>query len=196
MEFTIVKMINGKRDFQIYLLSLVFVITFSLPMMGYGQGTDGMANETVSEHAAHTIDNLVMSQYIPLEGQLAEGDYLFLVDLTPFTTSVEGHSHIAAKIPCDDNGNPKLTIVTGIAPKLDSLNITDPIINGTIDGEDFNLSSIGKSCLYHSELPKGLKDIALFNTFNETINFSENGGYSIALTVHGTAIQHDSMPIR
>jgi hypothetical protein len=43
--------------------------------------------------------------------------------------------------------------------------------------------------LYHAEPPSGIIDIALLNISNQTLNFNE-GGYSIALTAHGTAIQH------
>lgn len=166
---------------------------FFLPMAGYAQSMEGMNNSTMNEHAVHTIDNLVISEHIPLIGQLAMGDYLFLMDLTPFATSIQGHSHIAAKIPCNNDGTPKLAIITGTVPRLNILNISSPILNGTIDGENFNLSDLGNSCLYHSELPKNLNDIAVVNTSNETLNF-DSGGYSIAVTVHGTAIQHDSMP--
>ena len=53
------------------------------------------------------FDNLIISQHIPLTGNLVNGDYILLMDLTPFATSVEGHSHIAMKIPCDKDGVPK-----------------------------------------------------------------------------------------
>lgn len=176
-----------------YLLSFLFLTMFFLPVAGYAQSMDGMTNSTMNEHAVHTIDNLVISEHIPLIGQLAKGDYLFLIDLTPFATSIEGHSHVAAKIPCNNDGSPKLEIITGTVPRLNTLNISNPILNGTVDGESFSLSDLGNSCLYHSELPKNLNDIVVINTSNDTLNF-ENGGYSIAVTVHGTAIQHDSIP--
>ena len=41
-----------------------------------------------------------------------------MLDHPPFATSVEGHSHIAMKVPCNEDGSPKITIITGIAPKL------------------------------------------------------------------------------
>lgn len=99
----------------------------------YSQPMAGMTNNTFQEHAVHMIDNLVISEHIPLTGQLVAGDYLLLMDLTPFTTSIEGHSHIALKVPCAQDGNPKITIATGVAPKLDTLDLGNVIINGTID---------------------------------------------------------------
>lgn len=152
-----------------------------------------MNNDTLEEHTVHSIDNLVISEHIPLTGRLAIGDYLFLMDLTPFATSVEGHSHIALKVPCKDDGTSKLTVVTGVAPKLNSLAMGNPIINGTLDGKTFSLSKIGGSCLYHSDLPNGTNDIAVINTSNETLDF-ENSGYSVTLTIHGAAIQHGGLP--
>jgi hypothetical protein len=105
---------------------------------------------------------------------------------------VEGHSHIALKVPCNDDGSPKVTIGTGIAPNLNILNIGNAIINGTIDGKDIVLSAEGSSCLYRAELPNSISDIALVNTSNHTLNFDEGGYYSVTVSVHGTAIQHMS----
>jgi hypothetical protein len=148
-----------------------------------------MNNMTMQQHAKHILDNLVISQHIPLTGDLVNGDYILLMDLTPFATSVEGHSHIAMKIPCNQDGSPKVTIATGIAPNLKSLEVGNEINNGTLNGRRLDLSDEGNSCLYHALLPKGITDIVLVNTSNETLNF-DRGGYSVTVTVHGTAIQH------
>jgi hypothetical protein len=158
----------------------------------YSQSMAGMTNNTSQEHAAHTIDNLVISEYIPLTGQLVVGDYLLLMDFTPFSTSVEGHSHIALKVPCGEDAIPKITIATGVAPKLNTLHLGNAIINGTLDGKEVNLSSRGQSCLFHSDLPNGVTDIVLINTSNETLDF-DTRGYSVTVSIHGTAIQHSGM---
>jgi hypothetical protein len=158
----------------------------------YAQMTPAMNSTgatSIQQHAEHTFDNLIVSEHIPLSGQLTRGDYILLMDFTPFATSVEGHSHVAMKVPCNENGSPKIDIVTGIAPELNTLDIGSPINNGTLDGKDLDLSAEGRSCLYHSELPNGITDIALVNTSNETLNFNE-GGYSTTVSAHGTAIQH------
>jgi len=155
----------------------------------FAQTASTMNNTATQQHAEHTFDNLIVSEHIPLSGQLPEGDYILLMDFTPFATSVEGHSHIAMKVPCNEDGSSKITIVTGIAPKLNTLNIGDPINNGTLDEKDLDLSAEGRSCLYHAELPNGITDIALINTSNGTLNFDQ-GGYSITVSAHGTAIQH------
>lgn len=159
-----------------------------------GMATNKSQNTTL-KHAVHTIDNLVISEHIPLTGQLAAGDYLLLMDFTPFSTSVEGHSHVALKVPCGQDGIPKITIATGVAPKLNTLNLGNAIINGTLDGKEVNLSAKGESCLFHSDLPNGVTDVVFINTSNETLDF-ESGGSSVTVSIHGTAIQHSggSMP--
>jgi hypothetical protein len=111
------------------------------------------------------------------------------MDFTPFATSIEGHSHIAMKVPCNEDGSPQVTVVTGIAPKLNTLNMGNAINNGTLDDKTLDLSAEGRSCLYHTELPNGITDIALINASNRTLSF-DDGGYSVTVSAHGTAIQH------
>jgi len=158
-------------------------------MDAYSQSMTTM-NNTIEQHSGHTLDNLIISEHIPLTGQLADGDYILLMDFTPFVTSIEGHSHIALKVPCNEEGSPKVTIVTGIAPSLNTLDIGNAINNGTLDGNSLDLSAEGNSCLYHAELPTSISDIALVNTSNQTLNFDEGGYYSVTVSAHGTAIQH------
>jgi hypothetical protein len=169
------------------------MILLTLPgiNLSYSQPMSTTNNATSPEqHVQHTLDNLVISEHIPLTGQLASGDYILLMDFTPFVTSIEGHSHIALKIPCNEDGTPKVTIVTGIAPNLNTLDIGNAINNGTLNGDSLDLSDEGNSCLYHSELPNNISDIALVNTSNQTLNFNEGGYSSVTVSAHGTAIQH------
>jgi hypothetical protein len=154
----------------------------------YGQSIT-TTNNTMQQHAKHILDNLIVSQHIPLTGNLIIKDYILLMDLTPFATSVEGHSHIAIKIPCDKDGIPKATLIAGIAPDLKSLDVGKAINNGTLNDKSLDLSDEGNSCLYHADLPTGITDIALVNTSNETLSF-DRGGYSVTISVHGSAIQH------
>jgi hypothetical protein len=156
--------------------------------------TNTNSNSIAQQHTEHVLDNLVISEYIPLTGQLTGGDYILLMDFTPFVTSIEGHSHIALKVPCNEDGTSKVTIATGIAPNLNTLNIGKPINNGTLDGNSRDLSEEGYSCLYHAELPINISNIALVNTSNQTLNFNEGGYHSVTVSAHGTAIQHMGAP--
>jgi hypothetical protein len=182
---------------KLYLdLGFIIIVAVNVSYLGkidlYAQiPTQTMNNNTttVQQHAEHTFDNLIISENIPLNGQLINGDYMLLMDITPFATSVEGHSHIALKVPCGEEGSPKITIVTGVAPRLNTLDVGNAINNGTLDEKSLDLSDEGRSCLYHAELPNGITDIALINTSNGTLDFNE-GGYSVTVSAHGTAIQH------
>ena len=40
--------------------------------------TSTNSNSIVQQHTEHILDNLVISEYIPLSGQLAVGDYILL----------------------------------------------------------------------------------------------------------------------
>jgi hypothetical protein len=179
-------------------LSVGLTISFAIALLTphgmdnvYSQSIPLTNNSTtVQQHAEHIIDNLVVSEHIPLTGQLASGDYILLMDFTPFVTSIEEHSHIALKVPCNEDGTPKVTVVTGIAPNLNTLNIGNVINNGTLDGNNLDLSDEGNSCLYHADLPNNISDIVLVNTSNQTLNFNEGGYSSVTVSAHGTAIQH------
>jgi hypothetical protein len=181
------------RLFVGFTISAIILLTHSGMDNVYTQSVP-LKNNTAQQHAEHILDNLVISEHIPLTGQLASGDYILLMDFTPFVTSIEGHSHVALKVPCNEDGTPKVTIVTGIAPNLNTLNIGNAINNGTLNGEDLDLSNEGNSCLYHAELPVNISDIALVNTSNQTLNFNEGGYPSVTVSAHGTAIQHMGAP--
>jgi hypothetical protein len=185
----IVTLLSGMNSIYLSTILVMFAIIFSMANVSSQQFAAAANNETMQQHAKHITDNLIVSQHIPLTGNLLSGDYILLMDFTPFATSVEGHSHIAAKLPCNKDGGPKATIVAGVAPDLKTLNIGQAINNGTLNGKSLDLSDEGNSCLYHTELPTGITDIALVNTSNETLNFNR-GGYSVTITVHGSAIEH------
>lgn len=181
---------NNKQYFEIAIVTVAALYAGFLGKIDlYAQTIPTINNTATQQHAEHTFDNLIVSEHIPLNGQLTNGDYILLMDFTPFATSVEGHSHIAMKVPCNEDGSPQITIVTGIAPKLNTLDVGNAINNGTLDERNLDLSAEGRSCLYHAELPNGITDIALINTSNGTLNFND-GGYSVTVSAHGTAIQH------
>jgi hypothetical protein len=151
--------------------------------------TGGTEEEEYEEHEGE--ESLFISQHIPLTGQLQNGDYIHLIDFTPFNTTAEGHSHIAIKVPCDNDGKPMVTVIAGVAPNFTTLDVGNAINNGTLDGRNIDLSVEGTSCLYHGEIPNGITDIALVNTSNQTLNF-DAGGYTAAITAHATVSEEGS----
>ena len=73
----------------------------------------------------------------------------------------------------------KIAVVTGGTSKICTLNIKNAIIKGTHDGNNnLVLSKLGRSCLYHTELPNGVTDIVLVNTSNGTL-YSNERVYSV-----------------
>lgn len=151
--------------------------------------TGGTEEEEYEEHEGE--ESLFISQHIPLTGQLENDDYIHLIDFTPFNTTAEGHSHIAIKVPCDNDGKPMVSVIAGVAPNFTTLDIGNAINNGTLDGRNIDLSVEGTSCLYHGEIPNGITDIALVNTSNQTLNF-DAGGYTAAITAHATVSEEGS----
>jgi hypothetical protein len=195
MSYSLVRFVKYEKlsSLPIFFCLLIGIVILYVTFHGitdvYSQPMS-ITNDTAEQHAEHILDNLIISEHIPLTGQLGSGDYILLMDFTPFVTSIEGHSHIGLKVPCNEDRKPKVTIVTGIAPNLNALNIGNAINNGTLDGNSLDLSSEGNSCLYHAELPNSISDIALVNTSNQTLNFNEGGYSSVTISAHGTAIQH------
>jgi hypothetical protein len=171
------------------IIALMVAISGLIPTgmnIAYSQtaiGNQTMATEEEEEHEGE--ERLFVSEHIPLTGQLHNGDYIHLIDFTPFNTTDEGHSHIAMKVPCYNDGKPMVTIITGVAPNFITLDAGNAVNNGTLNGGNLDLSVEGTSCLYHGELPNGITDIALVNTSNQTLSF-DGGGYSVAITAHAT----------
>lgn len=105
------------------------------------------------------------------------------MDFTPFKVNAESHSHVAMKIPCDSNGNPKATVIAGVAPSFKTVKIRGAITTGTIDGKSIPLSNKGAPCLYHADIPAGTTDIALVNTSADILKFDQ-GEYGVTITTH------------
>jgi hypothetical protein len=147
----------------------------------YGQATTTTNQTQATEEKYEGEESMHILEHIPLTGQLDNGDYLHLIDFTPFNTTAGGH--VAIKVPCYNDGKPMVTMMSGVAPNFTTLNVGNPIYNGTLDGRNIDLSIGGTSCLYHGEIPNGITDIALANTSNQTLSF-DRGGYSVVITAH------------
>jgi hypothetical protein len=81
------------------------------------------------------------STMILLAGEtIPAGSFIHLYDSTPDAIAT---GHIAAKIPCDENSNATLTILTGSAPNLQPTEL-EPLPEP--------LSTPGELCLYHADL--------------------------------------------
>ena len=91
MEMT--NLSNAQSFLFILILSTILTYTtLSDSINVYSQpatmSTMGNATMEQQEHAEHILDNLIISEHIPLKGQLEKGDYVLLMDITPFDTSI------------------------------------------------------------------------------------------------------------
>jgi hypothetical protein len=101
-----------------------------------------IADNSGSDAVHHDADlNVVRdSETLLLSGQtVPPKDYIHLYDSSPYKI-VNGH--VALKIPCHENSQPKLNVLAGQAPDLKSIALV------YIE----ELSKPGKLCMYHADL--------------------------------------------
>jgi hypothetical protein len=132
-----------------------------------------MNNQTMTSQAMAANQTLTVtrdSETILLEGKsIPAKDYIHLYDTTPYMIM---NGHIAAKLPCDPDSNPKVQVLTGSAPDLKPADFE--LIK--------ELSHPGDLCLYHVDLMSNasatnggnattITDIAISNPSNDKIEF-------------------------
>jgi hypothetical protein len=143
---------------KILSLGILLAVVVTGPLIFVGS-TASVANA----QATATQKNVVRdSAAILLEGKvIPTKDYIHLYDSTPYSIL---NGHIAAKLPCDANSVSPLKILIGQAPNLTpaTLELVKP------------LSTPGKQCIYHVDIPsKGqiVTDIAIQNPTTNEIKF-------------------------
>ena len=103
--------------------------------------------------------------------------FVHLYDSTPSKISV---GHVAAHLPCDSNGEPKLKVVGGIAPKV------MPLLLERVD----ELSVLGQICMYHADLPQKnnteITDIALLNPTGTSVTLPDTSSMVIHVSDFST----------
>ena len=144
---------------------------------GTAEHTEGEAGGTEVRDSA-TI--LLAGQTIP------GGSFIHLYDSTPDAIAT---GHVAAKIPCDENSNATLTILTGSAPNLQpaELELLEP------------LSTPGDLCLYHADLASEqggnmTTDIAIQNGGEEDVELPATSTVVIGVNkvLPGAAEEHEA----
>jgi hypothetical protein len=141
------------------LIAILASVITSMIFMNTGNIAPATAQEPTGTVVRDSITLLLSGQSIP--GM----SYIHLYDSSPYQI-VNGH--VAAKIPCDDDSNSTLTILTGSAPDFQPAELE--LING-------NLSTPGELCMYHVDLPQpGVNvttDLAIQNPTDSSIDFPE-----------------------
>ena len=144
------------------LIAILSAVITSMVFMNAANTTPATAqggeNQTGGTVVRDTVTLLLSGQSIP--GM----SYIHLYDSSPYRI-VNGH--VAAKIPCDDDSESRLNILTGSAPAFQPAELE--LIG--------NLSTPGELCLYHVDLPQAnvttTTDIAIQNPTDSSIDFPE-----------------------
>jgi len=152
-------------------------VTFADKPIGAGQNQ--AASQEMKEHEEEPI-HFVDTETIPLKGKLSSGDFILLMDITGF---ISKSGHVAMKVPCGPDGEQLLTIVVGIAPDV------QPMDMDYVEA----LSDAPNSCVFHGEIQEGITDIALMNISQDDIWFVGNGsaGYTVTITIVAEESEHN-----
>lgn len=141
------------------LIAVLAAIITSMVFINTANTTPATAQAPTGTIVRDTVTLLLSGQSIPAMS------YIHLYDSSPYKI-VNGH--IAAKIPCNDDSEAELNILTGSAPSF------QPAELELIDG---NLSTPGELCLYHVDIPQKnvttTTDIAIQNPTDGSIDFPE-----------------------
>ena len=143
------------------------------------------ATGTATEHTEAGGTEVRDSTAILLAGQtIPGGSFIHLYDSTPDAIAT---GHIAAKIPCDENSNATLTILTGQAPNVQPKELE--LVP--------ELSTAGELCLYHADLATEAggnltTDIAIQNAGDEDVELPATSTVVIGVNkvLPGAAEEH------
>ena len=135
--------------------STVIVASAQQPTNTTGAGTEHTEGEAGGTAVRDSTAILLAGETIPA------GSFIHLYDSTPDAIAT---GHVAAKIPCNEDSNATLTILTGSAPNL------QPVELELLP----ELSTAGELCLYHADLASEqggnmTTDIAIQNAGEEDV---------------------------
>src|ERR687897_177280 len=144
---------------------MIFVATGAITVMFVSAQQPSNATGT-AEHIEGEAGGITIrdSTAMLLAGEtIPAGSFIHLYDSTPDAIAT---GHLAAKIPCDENSNSTLAILTGSAPNLAPADLQKGLVP--------QLSSPGDLCLYHVDLASKQggnmsTDIAMQNPGDEDV---------------------------
>jgi hypothetical protein len=146
-----------------FVVTMMVFVTIGTTTMMFASAQQPTNATGTAEHTGEAGGTEVRdSATILLAGQtIPGGSFIHLYDSTPDAIAT---GHVAAKIPCDENSNATLTILTGSAPNLQPTEL-EPVPE---------LSTPGDLCLYHADLASEqggnmTTDIAIRNAGEEDV---------------------------
>src|SRR5215208_2632499 len=173
----------------ISLLTFVTIGTSTVMFASAQQPTN--TTGTAAEHTEGEASGITVrdSTAILLAGEtIPGGSFIHLYDSTPDAIAT---GHLAAKIPCDENSNSTLAILTGSAPNLAPADLQKGLVP--------QLSSPGDLCLYHVDLASKqggnmTTDIAIQNPGDEDVELPATSTVVIGVNkiLPGATEEHES----
>jgi hypothetical protein len=171
----------------ISLLTFVTIGTSTVMFASAQQPTN--TTGTAAEHTEGEAGGITVrdSTAILLAGEtIPGGSFIHLYDSTPDAIAT---GHVAAKIPCNENSNATLSILTGSAPNLQPTKL-EPVPE---------LSTPGELCLYHADLASEqggnmTTDIAIQNPGEEDVELPATSTVVIGVNkvLPGAAEEHET----
>jgi hypothetical protein len=177
--------------FSVLLVSMMIFVTIGTAtvMFASAQQQSTNATGTAAEHTEGEAGGTTVrdSTAVLLAGEtIPGGSFIHLYDSTPDAIAT---GHVAAKIPCDDNSNATLTILTGSAPNLQPAELE--LLP--------ELSTPGGLCLYHADLASEqggnmTTDIAIQNPGEDDVELPATSTVVIGVNnvLPGAAEEHES----
>lgn len=167
---------------------MIFVATGAITVMFVSaqqpSNATGTAEHMEGEASGTTIRD---STAMLLAGEtIPAGSFIHLYDSTPDAIAT---GHVAAKIPCNENSNATLSILTGSAPNLQPTELE--LLP--------ELSTPGELCLYHADLASEqggnmTTDIAIQNPGEEDVELPATSTVVIGVNkvLPGAAEEHET----
>jgi hypothetical protein len=173
--------------FSALVVSIMFFVTIGTATVMFASAQQQPTNATGTAEAGGTA--VRDSTAILLAGQtIPGGSFIHLYDSTPDAIAT---GHLAAKIPCDENSNSTLAILTGSAPNLAPADLQKGLVP--------QLSSPGDLCLYHVDLASKqggnmTTDIAIQNPGDEDVELPATSTVVIGVNkiLPGATEEHES----
>jgi hypothetical protein len=167
---------------------MIFVATGAITVMFVSAQPPSNATGT-AEHMEGEASGITIrdSTAMLLAGEtIPSGSFIHLYDSTPDAIAT---GHVAAKIPCNENSNATLSILTGSAPNLQPTKL-EPVPE---------LSTPGELCLYHADLASEqggnmTTDIAIQNPGEEDVELPATSTVVIGVNkvLPGAAEEHET----
>ena len=176
--------------FSVLVVSMMIFVTIGTSTMMFASAQQqptnatGSAEHTEGEAGGTTVRD---STAVLLAGEtIPGGSFIHLYDSTPDAIAT---GHVAAKIPCNEDSNSTLTILTGSAPNLQPTELE--LLP--------ELSTAGELCLYHADLASEqggnmTTDIAIQNPGEEDVELPATSTVVIGVNdvLPGAAEEHES----